>query len=112
MSRIIVVFFLLSLLEPPFRATWQSPGVARLSWTQPASTTRACLTRIPASGQAVALDCYDSVPPGPVVLLLGATGPVDGMARPQAGDSYALEVGGASERARLAGVVYLGAIRR
>jgi len=107
------LLLLLALLPPPFTATWQRAGIARLEWTQPAGQTRACLTRIPLGGQPVALDCYDDIPPGTaVVILLGVTAPVDGQARPQAGDSYVLDIGEAHARAHLASVVYLGVVRR
>ena len=72
---------------PPFSATWQGATVARLSWTQPADTDRACLARIPANGASVALDCYRDIPPGArVVVVVGASGPMDASARPQAKD--------------------------
>ena len=76
-----------------FAATWQRTGVARLTWQQPTDTRYACLTRIPATGNAVPLDCYHSISPGAqVVILLGATAPVDGNYRPQAGDTFMLQV--------------------
>ncbi len=91
-----------------FSATWQRPGVARLTWVQPEGNTRACLTRIPANAQQVALDCYDNIPAGSqVVILLGATGPMDGNMRPQAGDSFGLRIGDERYTALLRTIVRL-----
>jgi hypothetical protein len=92
----IVVALVYTAAQPSvhFSATWQRPGVARLTWTQPDSTDRACLTRIPANGQPVALDCYSGIATGAqVVVKLGATAPLDGNYRPQAGDRYAVQIG-------------------
>ena len=76
-----------------FAASWQRAGVARLTWLQPTDTSYACLTRIPATGDPVPLDCYHSITPGAqVVILLGATAQLDGNMRAQAGDTYVLQV--------------------
>ena len=116
MRCILAALLLLLLLQPspppPFTAVWQRPGVARLAWSQPSGTTRACLTRVPHGGQSVPLDCYDDIPPGPVAILLGATAPVDGNARSQAGDTFVLDIGDTRARAQLRGVVYLGVVRK
>jgi hypothetical protein len=85
-----------------FVAKWVGSGVARLTWMQPTDTSYACLTRIPASGQAVPLDCYHDIPAGSqVVIHLGATAPVDGNFRPKAGDNYELYVSGETYTSKL-----------
>jgi hypothetical protein len=107
---IALVLLLATTLQPnaTFNATWERPGVARLTWAQPADNTRACLVRQPASGQAVALDCYSNIPAGAqVVVLLGATAPVDGNYRPQVNDTYRLQIGNTVAYATLRAVVRL-----
>jgi hypothetical protein len=99
------IVLLLSTQPQPsvnFSATWERPGVARLTWMQPTDTSYACLTRIPASGSAVPLDCYHTITPGAqVVIHLGATAPVDGNFRPKAGDNYELYVSGETYTSKL-----------
>lgn len=108
--RMLLLFLalLISPSPPPFTATWLRPGVVRLSWQQPADTTRACLARIPAIGAAVALDCLSDIPPlSRVVMLLGSVGPMDASARPAVGDVYVLTMGGHTEQATLMGRLFL-----
>lgn len=111
----ILVLLLLLLLQPapaPFSAVWQRPGVAAIRWTQPAGVSETCLFRRPVSSGDILIGCWDDLPEGATGLSLGASGPMDGAYRPQAGDVFILDQDGVTERAQLAGVVYVGVVRR
>jgi hypothetical protein len=110
MIRAIVVLSLLLLAPPappPFTARWQSQTSARVSWTQPPGVLLTCLSR-----GAILIRCWSALPAGPAMLVLGATGPLDGNFRPQAHDVFVLQQDGATDRAALLGVRYLAVVRR
>lgn len=91
MITIIIVLALLN--PPPLRAVWERPGVARVSFS-----SAGCLFH-----QQTLYRCYD----GGQTLLLGATGPIDGVDRVRANDIFRLvRPDGAVEVARLGSVLY------
>ena len=105
-----VLAFALSLQSapPPFRATWQRPGVARLAWSVPGGVVETCLIKEPARGSSVLIGCWYDLPAGPTGLSLGAQGPIDGSFRPTAGDVFVLTQDNQTvARAELRGVVYV-----
>jgi hypothetical protein len=111
----LLIFLLALLIQPapaPFAATWQRPGIARLSWTQLAGVRETCVIRAPAAGISVLVGCWYDLPAGPTGLTLGASAPVDASFRPTAGDTFTLTMDGAASTAQLRGVVYLGVMRR
>ena len=110
--RAFLVVLILSLLfqsapPPPFTAVWQRPHVARLAWVQGAGVRETCLVR-----NTTLIGCWYDLAPGPTVLILGDAGPMDANYKPQAGDSFTVAQDGVTERARLAGMVYVASVRR
>lgn len=91
----ITILIALALLNPqPLTATWERPGIARLSWSG-----AGCLWK----GDTF-IRCYDAGG----VLRLGARGPLDGAYRPRVGDVFTLvRSDGTEERATLAWRVYV-----
>lgn len=104
MISIIVV--LLSILAPPFTATWDRPGVATIRWLQ---TERGCLYRESAIGERVFAGCFEGA--GTVSVTFGRVGPLSGDLRPTAGDVWILDSGGVTQRATLRSVGYLAVWR-
>jgi len=85
------IVWLLSLLlsaPPPIQATWERPGVARITWIQPANVVESCLIRKPNNDYPRLVTCLYNVPPGPNTLLLGNKGPLDASYKPQGGDTF------------------------
>lgn len=100
-------------LPPPFTATWQRPGVARLAWSVSPGVHETCLIKAPAAGISVLIGCWYDLPAGPTGLNLGASGPSDASFRPSAGDRYVLtEDNWAVSTAQLRGVLLLPLVAR
>lgn len=100
--RILLILFALltqpTPTPPPLTAAWESSDVARLSWSG-----AGCLW----IDQAL-YRCYD----GSGALLLGRTGPLDGVYRPTAFDVFRLvRADGSMERAVLGSVLYFPVFR-
>jgi hypothetical protein len=107
LAAILALGLLLQPAPPPFTATWQRPGVARLSWAQPAGVHETCVIR-----NTTLIGCWYDLPAGATGLTLGASGPSDAAFRPAAGDVFTLARDGAAAQAELRGVVYVGIVRR
>jgi len=87
-------------------ALWQSPGVARITWTVPQGLRWACLYRQPTGESAVLIAC--ATKPGAYTLELGSVAPVGGRMRPAAGDVYAVRFSDETiARAQLRSVSYM-----
>jgi hypothetical protein len=106
-NLIAALVFFLQPAPPPFTATWQRPGVARLSWAQPAGVHETCVVR-----NTTLIGCWYDLPSGATGLTLGASGPMDANFKPQAGDVFVLTQDGAARWAQLRGVVVLPLVAR
>jgi hypothetical protein len=95
---VITIIVVLTLLTQPLTATWERPGVARVSWHG-----AGCLFH-----NRTLYRCYDG---GRTLLIGGAQ--TDGAYRPRVGSIYTLQrPDGTIEQAQLRGVVYVAVWRR
>jgi hypothetical protein len=106
--------FLIALLllfqpapPPDLAARWQSPTVARITWSQPAGVALTCLHR-----NVTLLTCWRDLPPERYVFTLGDKGPLDAAAHPAVGDVYVLDQDGVVSRAPLLFELALPIMRR
>jgi hypothetical protein len=106
-NLIAALVFFLQPAPPPFTATWQRPGVARLSWAQPAGVHETCVIR-----NTTLIGCWYDLPSGATGLTLGDSGPIDAEFQTTGGRCVSLAQDGAARWAELRGVVYVAAGRK
>jgi len=94
------------IAPPRLVAHWERPGVARLVWHEPGGVGVTCLSR-----NAILIRCWNNLPAEHYIMLLGATGSLDGAYRPTVGDTFVLQQDSTVFRAKLEGVVYLPTFR-
>jgi hypothetical protein len=112
---LLAIRLFLVFLSAPMTATWSRPGVVDIQFTQDADTRETCILREPQNSQAILVQCWQkpSLPPGRIIIRIGAQAGLDGRYRGQAGDYYIVtQDGRRARRAQLRGVIVLPVLRR
>ena len=93
---IALVFWLLADVQPDVNlsATWQRPGVARITWEQPADVAQTCLYRTPSNTAQVFIGCWQQLPADTIILMLPGATQNDYTWFPAVGDVYILTMDG------------------